>query len=134
MNPIDAKIWVNYAESDLRAAYTLLESNESFPRQICFFGEQSAEKAIKAILIFEDLYFPIGCDLDCLRDLIPKSWIIKKQFPNLSQISAWSMESCYPGNTTDVTEDEAQETLQLAEAVFNAVSAELEERIQKDNQ
>lgn len=51
MNPNDARIWTNYAESDLRAASALLESGEFFPRQVCFLAQQCAEKAIKAIQI-----------------------------------------------------------------------------------
>jgi HEPN domain-containing protein len=134
MNPSDAKVWMDYAETDLRAAYALLESGEFFPRQICFLSQQSGEKAIKAVLIYEEVNFPKHHDLDRLRDLVPQGWKIKEQFPDLAELTIWAVESRYPGDTPDVTEGEAQETLRLAEAVFDAVSAELEERIQRDNQ
>lgn len=55
------------------------------------------------------------------------------QFPELAELTIWSVESRYPGNTPDVTEDEARETLGLGESVFNAVSVELQEHLQKGN-
>jgi len=134
MNPSDAEVWMNYAETDLRAAHALLDSREFFPRQICFLSQQCAEKAIKAVLIFEEVDFPKNHDLDRLRDLIPEGWKIKQQFPDLADLTVWSVESRYPGDMPDATESEARETLHLAESVFDAVSAELEERIQKNEQ
>lgn len=125
MNPNDAKIWLDYSNSDLRAAHTLLESEEFFPLQICFLSQQCAEKAIKAILIFEEINFPKNHDLDRLRDLIPQGWKIKERFPDLAELTIWVVESRYPGHTPEVTKYEARETLRLAEAVFDTISAEL---------
>ncbi len=132
MNPSDAKAWMNYSESDLRAAHALLDSEEFFPRQVCFFAQQCAEKAIKAILVYEEVSFPKNHDLDRLRDLIPTGWNAKEQFPDLAELTIWSVESRYPGNTPDVTEYEARETLRLAESVFDTVSAQLEQHIQQN--
>lgn len=87
MNPTDAKIWMNYSKSDLHAAHALLESEEFFPLQICFLSQQCAEKAIKAALTFEEVNFPKNHDLDRLRDLIPTSWKVKEQFPDLAEIN-----------------------------------------------
>jgi HEPN domain-containing protein len=128
MNADESKIWLNYAETDLRAAQALLESSEFFPRQICFFAQQCADKSIKAILVFEEVNFPKSHDLDRLRDLIPDGWKFKEIFPDLAELTIWAIESRYPGNTPDVVEAEARETLLLAQAVFDAVKEELEKR------
>lgn len=133
MNPNDAKVWIKYAETDLHAAYALVKSGEFFPHQICFLAQQCGEKAIKAVLIYEEVKFPKHHDLDRLRDLIPTGWKVKGQFPDLAELTIWAVESRYPGDTPDITEGEAQETLHLSEAVFDAVSAELEERIRQAN-
>jgi HEPN domain-containing protein len=128
MKANEARVWMNYAKTDLRAARALLESDEFFPLQICFLSQQCAEKAIKAILVFEEVDFPKNHDLDRLRDLIPDGWKFKKAFPDLAELTIWAVDSRYPGNTPDVVESEARETLQLAEAVFDAVNEELEKR------
>ena len=124
MNANDAKRWLDYAEKDMRAAHTLLDSGEFFPRQICFLAEQCAEKSIKAILVFEEVDFPKHHDLDRLRDFIPDGWKFKELFPDLAELTIWAVESRYPGATPDVVEYEARETLHLAEAVFDAAKAE----------
>jgi HEPN domain-containing protein len=131
MNPKDAKVWMNYAETDLHAAYALLSSRDSFLRQTCFWGQQCVEKAIKAILVFEGLDFPRTYDLDSLRDFVPEDWEMKKHFPDLSGLTIWAVESRYPGDMPNVVEHEARETLRLAEAVFDTVSTELNRRIQQ---
>jgi HEPN domain-containing protein len=129
MNKNDAKRWLEYAEKDLGAAHTLLESGEFFPRQICFLAQQAAEKSIKAILVFAEVDFPKTHDLDRLRDLIPAGWKFKELFPDLAELTIWSVESRYPGDTPDVVEREAREIFHLAESVFHSVKAELDEQV-----
>jgi len=132
MNQNDVNVWMEYAQTDLRAAYALLDSGDFFPRQICFLAQQCAEKSLKAILVFENMPVPKSHDLDRLRDLIPDGWEVTEKFPDLAELTIWSVESRYPGDTPDVVEYEARETLLLAEMVFDAVKAELEEKIQKN--
>lgn len=133
MNDSEAKIWLDYAEKDIKAAYALLNSGEFFPRQICFDAQQAAEKAIKAILVLENVKFPKSHDLDYLRDLIPESWKIKETFPDLAELTIWAVESRYPGRTPDVIEYEAREILLFAEAIYDAVKEEMQSHIQKNN-
>jgi len=132
MNQDDVNVWMEYAQTDLRAAYALLDSGDFFPRQICFLAQQCAEKSLKAILVFENLPVPKSHDLDRLRDLIPDDWEVTEKFPDLAELTIWSVESRYPGDTPDVVEHEARETLLLAEMVFDAVKTELQEKIQKN--
>jgi HEPN domain-containing protein len=129
MNASEAQRWMAYAKSDLDAAYLLLEKGEFFPRQICFMSQQAGEKALKAVLVYLGIQFPKIHDLDRLRELIPQGWQVKEKFPQLYDLSVWSVEARYPGHTPDVTEEEARETLQLAEAVFEAVATEFKQRM-----
>ena len=129
MNENDAKRWLEYAQKDLGAAHVLLKSAEFFPRQICFLAQQAAEKSIKAILVFTEVEFSKTHDLDRLRDLIPSDWKFKELFPDLAELTIWSVESRYPGDSPDAFEKEAQETLHLAESVFNSAKTELDGRM-----
>jgi len=87
MKQDEAKRWMNYSETDLHAAHALLDSGEFFPRQICFLAQQCGEKAIKAVLVFEEVHFPKNHDLDRLRDLVPEGWKVKEQFPDLAELT-----------------------------------------------
>jgi len=129
MKADEARRWMAYAKSDLDAANTLLESKDFFTRQVCFFAQQAGEKALKAILVFLEIPFPQTHDLDRIRELIPEGWKVKERFPQLYDLSIWAVESRYPGDAPDVVEHEARETLRLAESVFEAVKAELKERM-----
>jgi HEPN domain-containing protein len=129
MKADESKIWLSYAKSDLDAAHALLEKGDYFPRQICLLSQQAGEKALKAILVHLGINFPKTHDLDLIRELIPAGWKVKEKFPQLYDLSVWAVESRYPGHTPDVTEQEARETLQLAEAVFDAADTELKEHM-----
>jgi len=129
MNKNDAKRWLEYAEKDLGAAQALLESEDFFPRQICFLAQQAAEKSIKAILVFAEVDFPKTHDLDRLRDLIPAGWEFKELFPDLAELTIWSVESRYPGDTPDVVEGEARGIFDLAKSVFHSAKTELNQRV-----
>lgn len=133
MNLSEALRWLEYAKKDVRAAHALLDSGEFFPRQICFLSQQAAEKAIKAILVFEEVDFPKSHDIDRLRDLVPAGWKVKTDFPDLAELTVWAVESRYPGAYPDIVEREARETLQLAESVFDTVQAEMNEKIKQDD-
>lgn len=80
MSKIESQRWLGYARSDLEAARTLLASPDHYPRQICFFAQQSVEKALKAALIIEQIDFPFSHDLDRLRNLLPEAWQVKALF------------------------------------------------------
>ena len=129
MKVSEARRWMEYAKSNLDAAYALLEKGDFFPRQICFLSQQAGEKALKAILIFLEIPFSKTHDLDRIREMIPQGWQVKEKFPQLYDLSIWAVEARYPGDTPDVLENEARETLHLAESVFDAVKAELEQRM-----
>ena len=66
--------WLRYAEEDLITAETLLAQAHIPPRQACWFAQQAAEKALKAVLIFLQIDFPRTHDLNLLRNLVPNSW------------------------------------------------------------
>jgi HEPN domain-containing protein len=132
MNISEAKRWLEYAETDIKSAYALLDSDEFFPRQICFSAQQAGEKALKAVLVLLEIKFPHTHDLDLVREMIPEGWEVRKKFPKLYDLSVWAVESRYPGNYPDVVEYEAREVLLLAEAIYDAVKEEMEAHIQQN--
>ena len=121
MSTPEAERWLAYARSDPDAARALLRDPEHYPRQVCFLAQQSAEKALKALLVLLDIEFPHTHDLDRLRESVPPDWRVKTEFPQLYALSIWAVESRYPGDLPEVVESDAQQALHLAERILQVI-------------
>jgi HEPN domain-containing protein len=86
---------------------------------------QAAEKVLKAVLVFLQIDFPRHHDLDALRNLIPVSWPLKEEHPDLSDLTEWAVEARYPGDWPDATEEDARSAVQQARAVWQSVCRDL---------
>lgn len=129
MNVPETTRWLNYAQSDLDAAQTLLQAHASYARQICFHAQQAAEKAIKAILILLEIKFPYTHDLDHLREIVPPGWRVKTAYPKLYGLSIWAVEARYPDDMPDIVEAEAREALQQAQAIYTLIKEDIQNHI-----
>ncbi len=129
MNEPEARRWLAYARSDLDAGHVLLRDPDSYPRQVCFLAQQAAEKALKAILVLLEIEFPRTHDLDRLREMAPTGWRVKVEFPQLYALSVWAVEARYPGDMPEVVETDAHTALQTAEAIYQMIAQELQERL-----
>ena len=117
--------WLRYAEEDLTTAETLLRSPHVVPRHVCWFAQQSGEKALKAILVFLQIDFPRTHDLDVLRNLVPDGWQFKEACPDLASLTQWAVEARYPGNWTEATVAEANTAVEQARIICESISTEL---------
>lgn len=118
--------WLIYAQRDLRAAQTLLNEGADFTPQICFLSQQTAEKAIKAGLIFLQAEFPFTHDLDRLRELLPKDWHCRQQHSDLGVLTEWAVASRYPNSSKEPSYGEAEASLQQAGEVLKSILQDLE--------
>ena len=117
--------WLRYAREDLRLAEATLRSPSAAPRHTCFLAQQSAEKAIKALLIFAGVDFPRTHDLDLLRDLIPADWPVRSEIPDLGALTEWAIDSRYPSDWPDPTPEDAAGAVAQAHAVVESVVRDL---------
>jgi len=93
---VETRRWLRYAAEDLRAAKSSMSVSGVRPRHVCWLAQQAAEKALKAILIFEQLEYPRRHDLDLLFNLIPAGWSVRNEQVDLAGLTEWSMEARYP--------------------------------------
>ncbi len=130
-NPaVEAGRWLRYPGEDLAAAITLLQDEESVPRQSCSLAQQAAEKAIKAVLVFTQTEFPKRHDLDALRNLIPPGWQFSGKFPDLAELTEWAVEARYPGDWPEASSEDARRAIATTRALLAAIEQELRERDQ----
>ena len=121
----EVRRWLRYAEEDLLAAEAALETESMVPRHACWLAQQSAEKAIKAVLIFLQIDFPRRHDLDALRNLAPAGWQVRENHPDLAGLTEWAVEARYPGEWPEAVDLDASVAVQQAKAVWTSVCADL---------
>jgi len=116
----EARKWLRYATEDLETAEGLLHS-DGFARHICWHAQQSAEKSLKSILVFLQVSFPRSHDLEALRNLVPAGWAATVQAMDLSGLTEWAVESRYPGDWPEATEEDATSAVSQAREVYRNV-------------
>ncbi len=121
----EARQWLQYAAEDLVTAERIAVSRTMPPRNACYLAQQTAEKAIKAALVFLRIPFPFRHDLDFLRDLLPTDWRVKTEHPNLSTLTIWMTEARYPSGSPDASKADARAATRQARAVYESVRTDL---------
>lgn len=109
--------WMNHAESDLRLAR--LAAGDAYVRreQACFHLQQAAEKAIKAVLLFREVDFPLTHDIEQLLEIAEESGIdLPKDVLEGGVLSPYAVETRYPGSWFEISADDLQEAMRVAEA------------------
>ena len=124
----EALRWLRFSAEDLDVAQRLLADRSSAPRFVCWHSQQAAEKALKAALAIEEVDYPYTHDLNALRNLLPDSWSIRVEHPDLTELSQWAVEARYPGEWAEATEVDAARAETEARAVRDAVAAEFRRR------
>ena len=119
----EALRWLRFSAEDLDVALRLLADRSSAPRFVCWLSQQAAEKALKAALELEQIDYPYIHDLNALRELLPDSWSVRVDHPDLTELSHWAVEARYPGDRSEATESDAIRAEAEAREVRNAIVA-----------
>jgi HEPN domain-containing protein len=101
--------WLAHAESDLNLARLAKGRREILPEQSCFHAQQAAEKALKAVLLFRHIEFPLVHDLE-------------PEVRDAGSLTPYAVEARYPGHLEEVTPSDVDEAVRLAEAVLRWTS------------
>jgi HEPN domain-containing protein len=114
--------WLAKAEEDLGAAEVLISHKTSYLSAVGFHCQQAAEKFFKALLTFNQIEFPKTHDLGALLDLVgPIDASLADSLSEISLLNPYGVEIRYPGDMPDIEPEDAQEALELAKRVREAV-------------
>ena len=122
----EAGRWLRYAADDLDVANELLGGQRA--RHVCFLAQQAVEKTLKAALVLEGIDVPYIHDLNAVRNQLPNSWAVRREHPDLAELTVWAAESRYPGDWPDATESDAKRALAEARSVYDSIVAEFQRR------
>ncbi len=121
MSDNSAYEWLDQSDDDLDLALVCEYEN---PKDSCYHSQQSIEKAIKAILVFEDLKVPRIHDLTTLVNRVPSGWSIKNANYDLAKITTW-VTARYPGVGIMITDDDTTYGINTAREIHNSVRNEI---------
>ena len=113
--------WLSYATGDLAAAQAIAADRHLPPRVACSLSQQSAEKAMKAALVFVGVEFPKTHSLELLRNLLPADWRTGLAGVDLSTLSQWAVEARYPGDVPEATGEQGIEAVSQAGKVLQHI-------------
>jgi HEPN domain-containing protein len=115
--------WLVHAESDLHLARVAKERNDVLPEQSCFHAQQAVEKALKAVLLFKRVKFPLSHDIEELLELAKQNGLmLPPEVWNAGVLTPYAVEARYPGHLEEITSSNAVEAIRLAEAVLRWAS------------
>ncbi len=119
------KAWVKKAEGDINAAEACLKHTPACYDAVCFHAQQSAEKYLKAYLIFKGEETPRTHDLGFLVSLAAKIDTDFFQIIDLAEaLTDYAVEVRYP-LFEEPDEEEAQEALTMAKKIREFVRKKL---------
>ncbi len=118
--------WVRKAEADFKTSSLLSKAGDDYLLQTAFHAQQSAEKYIKAFLVWQQIEFPKSHDIGKLMALAAQV------VPDLPEILAeaktltpFGVDYRYPGDYPEVTTSDAEAALVLATSVRDEIRERL---------
>jgi len=122
-----AKAWLKKAEHDFSVAGLILEDNE-YADIACFHAHQAVEKALKAVLEYNNLDIPKIHDLEKLLNLVSKFSIDLKDFyKEVIILNDYYISSRYPLDVPiDYTRKETKQAVEFAKEIMTLVKKHIE--------
>lgn len=121
--------WLASAEGDLAIARAAVRDAEAPARGAAFFVQQGLEKALKSVLVWDQIDFPRTHDLEALAGLIPSSWDVSIPVEECARMTGFAVEARYPGDADDmgrpVTSAEVREALDLVTDLVALITSRL---------
>src|SRR5260221_8863911 len=118
-NKSESDLWLDFAESDLELARKGNISRKVKIEMLCFHAQQAAEKAIKAVLVFNSIEFPWKHDIEYLFKLVKANGIeIPKPVKEAQFLSQYAVAARYPGNELDLNKADLKEAIEHAAIVL----------------
>jgi HEPN domain-containing protein len=126
----ECRAWLLRALADLDAAAILLGAAKPRPESAVFHCQQAAEKAWKAFLFWHDVPLRKTHDLRELgQSCVAVDGSLAAIAEEAEQLTPFAWVFRYPGEPQELSAEEAQEALAIAQRVYEAVLARLPEEV-----
>ncbi len=120
------KEWMKIATEDLLVANELLNHDNIYPRSICFHCQQSAEKYVKAYLVYFDLDIIKTHDLAILiKRLTDYDGELSSFIVAASVLTPYAISARYVDDFEPISEDDARDAYKSAEEIKNYIQSKI---------
>lgn len=117
----ETKEWLSISKTDLAVSRSL-SANEEFSAQAVFHAQQSAEKALKAFLVWHQERFKKDHDLGYLGDIaITKDKTLSDLIDEAVSLNPYAVSARYPGFDDDIESHHVEAAVLLAEKIYNEI-------------
>jgi len=117
--------WLRSARADLAIA-RMSENQEIAPEIIAFHAQQAVEKALKALLVQNQIEFPRTYVIGVLLTLCVESgYTFNEDTGDVVTLTRYAVGVRYPGETEPVTRQEAHFAAALADTVVQAAESQV---------
>jgi len=107
--------WLLKADEDLALSEHLLSESSPYRAAIVFHAHQGAEKYLKAFLVYHQCEFNKTHDIRQLLNLVERiNPEIGVSLQDLDELTPYAVETRYPGDYPDVSDEDAKRAVQLA--------------------
>jgi HEPN domain-containing protein len=121
----DTKGWLEIAAKDLRRAELMMTATPDFEASL-YFCQQSAEKSLKAFLVWHNVAFRRVHDLEEIgRQCLSVDQDLTALIVSAQSLTAYASRFRYPGAPYVPDVDEVESAIATAREVFSAVVARL---------
>jgi len=118
--------WAGKASRDFDLALDLLRANRPYLEAICFHAQQAAEKYLKAFLTWHEVEFPKTHAIEKLLRLVGNiDPNLASSLDEAAALSAYAIEVRYPDDLMQVGAEEANQAVEHAGLVREAILARL---------
>ena len=111
--------WLKRAQSSLALA-KVPRPKDALWEDLCYYAQQAAEKALKAVLVKRKIPFRFVHDLDELINTLEEhGQKLPDQVKKSVVLTGYAVATRYPGNYEPVSRDEWKDAVTLAETVVS---------------
>ena len=114
------KEWIRRAHSSLALSKSLKTEIICY-EDLSFSCQQSAEKALKGLIIYLGLKPPKTHSFEILLDIIKKRMVIPEKLYDVLDLSDYAVITRYPDDYAPIDKEEYNKSVEIAEYVYNWV-------------
>jgi HEPN domain-containing protein len=123
--------WIERAKSSLELAQAK-SIRHIYYEDFCFQLQQAAEKALKGLLIYYGVEPEFTHNISKLITNLEEHTEIPKNVRKSINLTNYAIQTRYPGEYTDITKEEYEESIIIAKDCLDWVESKIDENIKKD--